>query len=71
MNNSNTISNEVKALFKILRDRYVDRLTPDEWQEVYKEVENIAKNAETLRLVKLKNSDEPFSVFVPYRKDEG
>ena len=61
---------EYEALFKIVQDRYGGRLSPEELEEVRKGVERIAGTAEALRLVRLENSDEPFSVFTPYRREE-
>ncbi len=60
---------ELDLLFNLVRDLYGDRLDPEELEEVRKGVEGIVKTAETLRSVKLENSDEPFLLFIPYRKD--
>ena len=69
MSNSDTASREARALFSLVRDRYGDRLSPEELEEVRKGVEAIVEAAEALRAVKLENSDEPFSVFKPYRRE--
>ena len=52
-----------------LKQRYGDRLTPAEWEEVQKGINGLTKATAALRRVKLDNSDEPFSVFVPYRHE--
>ena len=59
---------EAEFLFQMVRDRYGDRLSAEELEEVRKGVEGVAKAAEALRSVKLGNSTEPFSIFKPYRK---
>ena len=60
---------EAKFLFKMVRDRYGDRLSAEELEEVRKGVEGIAEAAEALRSVKLGNGTEPFSIFKPYKKE--
>lgn len=60
---------EAEHLFEMVKDRYGDRLSAEELEEVRKGVEGIAKAAKALRGVKLENSDEPFSIFKPYRKE--
>ena len=50
----------------MIRQRYGERLTSQELEEVRQGVEGIAKAAEALRAVKLDNSDEPFSIFTPH-----
>ena len=61
---------ESETLFKLVRDQYGDRLTPEELEEVKKGVERIMETAKALREVKLENWDEPFSIFKPFRKGE-
>ena len=70
MSDSDTESREARVLFNMVRDRYGDRLDPEELEGVRKGVEAVVEAAEALRSVKLENSDEPFSVFKPYRKEE-
>ena len=67
---SDTGTNEAGLLFDVVRARYGDRLSADELEEVRKYVERFTEMAETLRAQKLENGDEPFSTFIPYRKDE-
>jgi len=61
-------SKESEFLFDMVRDRYGNRLSAEELEEVRKGVEGIVKAAEALRSVKLGNGTEPFSLFKPYRK---
>ena len=55
------------SLLNVIKERYGDRLTDDQLEEVKKGVEGMAKVTEALRKVEIQNGDEPFSVFVPYR----
>ena len=61
---------ESETLYNLVRDRYGDRLSPEELEEVKKGVERITETAKALREVKLENWDEPFSIFKPFRKGE-
>ena len=69
MGRENSIDGEVNALFDMVKQRYGDRLTPEQLNEVRKGVAATVEAAEALRSVKLGNGNEPFSVFVPYRKE--
>jgi hypothetical protein len=61
---------ESDILFKLITEKYGDRLTSEELEDVKKGVENIVEAARALREVKLENSDEPFSIFKPYSRGE-
>jgi len=58
---------EVERLFALVCERYGDRLTPAQLDDVKKGVEGIVLAARALRAVKLQNADEPFPPFVPHR----
>jgi hypothetical protein len=58
---------EVERLFALVRQRYGERLTPGELDEVRKGVEGVVRTSRALRAVKLENADEPFPPFTPYR----
>ena len=60
---------EAEALFALVRERYGDRLTPEQLDGVRKGVEGIVNAARALRAVRLENTDEPMPPFVPYRAD--
>ena len=60
---------EVERRFALVRERYGDRLTPAQLDEVRKGVEGIVQTARALRAVRLGNADEPFQPFIPYRAD--
>jgi hypothetical protein len=61
-------SKEAEVLFKLVLERYERLLAPEELEEVRKGVEIIVELSDALRSVRLKNSDEPFSVFIPYKR---
>ena len=60
---------ESDFLFEMVKDRYGDRLTAEELEEVRKGVEGIVEATRALRSVKLGNGTEPFSIFKPYKKE--
>lgn len=57
-------------LFQMILDRYGDRLTSQETDEVRKIVRRIADTAGELRSVQLGNSDEPMALFQPYSGED-
>ncbi len=61
---------EAQLMFNVVRERYKDRLDDEQLEEVKKGVEGIFEAAEFLRKIKLENGDEPYSLFVPYRKGD-
>ncbi len=61
---------ESDILFKLVEEKYGDRLTPEELEKVKKGVERVTETARALREVKIENWDEPFIVFRPYTKEE-
>jgi hypothetical protein len=60
---------ESEALMHLIRQRYGHRMTSEELEEVCKGVEGITQAAAALRMVRLNQSDEPFSPCVPYRQE--
>jgi hypothetical protein len=63
-------SEEAETLFSLVKEKYGDKITEEELEEVKKAVERIVETSLELRKVELGNWDEPFSVFKPYRRDE-
>ena len=61
---------ESDLLFKIIEEKYGDRLTEEQLAKVKTSVENLVETAEVLRKVELDYTVEPFMVFKPYRKEE-
>jgi len=59
---------ELEARLRVVADRYGDRLTPEELEEVRKALEANLDAANALRSIRLGNWDEPFSVFKPVRR---
>ena len=60
---------ESEALMHLIRQCYGHRMTLEELEEVRKGVEGITQAAAALRVVRLNQSDEPFSLCVPYRQE--
>ena len=60
---------EGRTLFELVKQRYGHRLTGEELESVRKQVEGIVEDARSLRSVKLEDTNEPPSLFVPYRKE--
>jgi hypothetical protein len=58
---------EVENLFQIIKDRYGQRLTREELDEVKRALETNFDTALSMRVIELKNSDEPFTIFKPIR----
>lgn len=69
MSESTDSHGEVDIMFNAVKQRYGDRLSPEELEEVRKGVEGVVKAAGALRSVTLDNGAEPFSVFTPYRRE--
>ena len=55
-------------LLAILKARFPDRLSDEQWKEVRGKLEAQLKASQTLSEFKLQNSDEPATVFAVYRK---
>lgn len=68
MSNIKSDHDESDILFNLIVKRYGNRLSPEELEEVRKGVKRITEIAESLRSVKLENSNEPFFTFTPYRR---
>ena len=62
-------SGEIEARFNLVQRRYGDRFSAEEAKEVRETIEEIVRHSESLRTAHLENSDEPFSIFVPFRKE--
>jgi hypothetical protein len=63
-------SEEAETLFSLVKEKYGDKIAPEELEEVKKAVERIVETSMELRKVELGNWDEPFTIFKPYRRDE-
>ena len=60
---------EADALFEIVRQRYGDRLTTEQLDELRKIVQGQVEAAAALRAMRLTNADEPMQPFAPYREE--
>jgi len=60
---------EADALYDLVRQRYGDRLTPAQLDEVRKMIGAQVDAARALRAVRLTNADEPMQPFAPYRAE--
>jgi len=58
---------EADALCEIVRQRYGDRLTPEQLDDLRKIVGAQVEAARALRAIRLTNVDEPMQPFAPYR----
>jgi hypothetical protein len=56
-------SEEARALAAILRGRYKDRLTEEQWASVANDIDGDLQGLKRLAAAKLANSDEPDAVF--------
>ena len=57
---------ESEILFNIVKEKYGYVLNDMQLKAVKESVDELVKNAEALRKIKLDDRDEPFSVFTPY-----
>ena len=68
MSECNRIDERAEQMMTVIRQRYGDRLTEEEFDEVSEAAKAIVQASEDMRAVKLEHGDSPFSV-PPYRKD--
>ena len=67
--NGEATEREVEERFKMVKGLYGDRLDDEQLEAVRQGIEDIVAASQTLRAVSLENSDEPYSVFTPYRAE--
>jgi hypothetical protein len=60
---------EADALFEVVCQRYGDRLTREQLDELRKIVRAQVDAARALRAIRLTNADEPMQPFAPYREE--
>jgi hypothetical protein len=61
---------EVDLRLALIRQRYGDRLSPEQLADLRRAVEAIVELAAALRAVPLTSADEPLPRFQPLRTDE-
>jgi benzoyl-CoA reductase/2-hydroxyglutaryl-CoA dehydratase subunit BcrC/BadD/HgdB len=66
----NVSHKESEHLFFIIEERYGNRLTKEQLDEVRIGVNRLTEAAKALREIRLENWDEPFSIFRPYKGEE-
>lgn len=62
------MKDRTKQIMSLLRQRYGDRLSEDELEEVGEAAKAIVQASDDMRAVRLEHGDSPFSV-PPYRGD--
>ena len=62
-------ASEVELRLALLRERYGERLTPEQVEELRKTLEVQVDNARALRAVALTHADEPYPPFAPHRAE--
>ena len=60
---------EVDRRFALVRERYGHLIAPTALGDVRRRIEGVVANGSRLKAVRLENSVEPFSVFVPFRSE--
>lgn len=68
MSECSKVDDRADQMMAVLRQRYGDRLTEDELDEVSEAAKAIVQASEDMRAVELGHGDSPFSV-PPYRSD--
>ncbi len=68
MSEQSNMHDRAEQMMAVLRQRYGDRLSEDELEEVSEAAKAIAQASEDMRAVELGHGDSPFSV-PPYRSD--
>ena len=62
---------EVDRRFALVRERYGRLIAPTAYGSVRRRIEGVVANGKRLRSVKLENGIESFSVFIPFRSEDG
>jgi hypothetical protein len=60
-----TKNREADILLTLIQERYSDRVTHEELEEIRKSLNAIIDNSSAMRAIKLENCDEPFQTFRP------
>jgi len=59
---------ETSILMGLVKERYGERLTGEQLENVEKSLRSVMDAGKALREVPLENSNEPYNVFKPYRR---
>jgi hypothetical protein len=68
MNEQSDVDERAEQMMTVIRQRYGERLSEDELEEVGEAAKAIAQASEDMRAVELGHGESPFSV-PPYRND--
>jgi hypothetical protein len=60
---------EKELMFKLIKIKYRDRLDSEQLAAIEASMDKVMTVIDEIRAVPLENSDEPFNVFKPYRRD--
>ncbi|MBN1683356.1 hypothetical protein JW865_07380 [Candidatus Bathyarchaeota archaeon] len=60
----------VDNLANLIYDSYGSRLNEKEKEEIRKSIVQSLENVDKLKKVKIENGDEPYNIFIPYRKEK-
>ena len=55
---------------ELVKERYGERLTEEQLENVENSLKRVMEAGKALRDTPLENSDEPYNVFKPYRREE-
>ena len=69
MSEADPVRQEVETRLALVRERYGDRLDPEQEAGVRTAIEGIVRAARALRAVRLSPADEPAQPFAAYRAD--
>ena len=61
---------ETSIMMELVRERYGERLTEEQLEQVEIGLKRVMEAGKALRDTPLENSDEPYNVFRPYRREE-
>jgi hypothetical protein len=61
---------EIDLRLALVRQRYGDRLTAEQLEDLRRAVEAIVAHVAAIRRIRLTNADEPLPLFAPFRADE-
>jgi hypothetical protein len=59
------MTDEIERRLASLRNRFPDRFSEAQWEEIREDLEQLVQAAATLRRRALANADEPDFIFVP------
>ena len=61
---------EAEILFNLIKNKYQRRLDDEQLEKVKEKISEIVGASEKLRVIALKNSDEPKFIFTPQTEEE-